>query len=178
MNRFKVTYFFSHGITQFHCEENSMTLAQYSDHLFKMRGEDGRKGILPGLHGLYGGSILIEQMEKMLDGSHGPAQLACVIPPTSVIELNKISERIIAAGVVGHTSALQGVSFLCRLLDESQKEVLSLRRRINVLIEQYPKTESKGPHSPEVCSGADSQSPEGSSPKPEGSSSGGGVESR
>lgn len=86
-------------------------------------------------------------------------------------EIEQINNHLKAAGVVGNSSALQGVSFLCRLLDQTQKEVLSVRRRISELL-SYVKPESQPTHSTEVQIRTDGESIQGSEQQGEGAGNG------
>lgn len=168
--RYRLTYFEGSSPFAATSEDSDLPFQSYIARIRGLRAAGGQ-GALPGLrlsNEDFTGAVLIELMSDMPDGSHGPPSNMYLLAAenTQAISLSQIKDRLEAAGLRNQPDPVAGVNFLCRLLDQTQKEALSLRRRIHELL-----------NSPQICIGTDDKSSKGDTPEREGESSGAGMES-
>lgn len=122
-------------------------------------------------------TFLVEQMEEMADGSHGPPKFT-VLSLGYSREMREIEGLLWNAGFRGFEGVKDTVVFAIRQLEQSQKESQSLRRRINELLKHVrvePNSESQSAHSSEVCITTNGQGAKGDSSRAEGEGSRTGV---
>lgn len=167
--RFHLTYF--QGSKKLKTVVDNDTEIQEQHYVSRIRGlrDCGGPDALPGISGEFTGAILIEAPSEFPDGSHGPPGFTYLLEAKNM-ELIEIRQRLDSAGFKQYKTVSSGVSFALRQLDQSQKEALSLRKRINELLQHLnaKQPESQPAHSTEICLTTDGQSAEGNTSKPEG----------